>query len=147
MYMYRIRDEYYVMKKKRKYPRIPREVNVEVVKLEYPMSTKSGEAVTSKNIAQNGICFLSAREYQTDDIVGLKIDLQGLRRHMKSVATLLSESLFNAPLSVVAKVVWSRPETDCKGYEVGALFVNMDNSEYRALNTYLGALAGKSSAQ
>jgi len=126
------------MDETRDYPRIPREVRVEAIKLEYPLNAAVGELAVSRNIAQDGICFLAEKEYNPGDVVNLKIDLQGLRRHMKNVSTLLDDSLFMAPLSVVARIVWSRPAAE--GFEVGASFEDVNSEEHKALNLYLDSL-------
>ena len=128
------------MSETREFRRIPKEVKVDVIKLEYPMVARDGTSVMSVNIAQNGICFLSEKEYVQGDILNLKISLNGLRRYIKSIHALMDESHSKAPLSVVAKVVWIKPAMETEMYEVGASFENVDTDEYKALDKYLSCI-------
>jgi len=129
------------MSEARDYPRIPREVTVEVIKLAYPMDAKGGESVFSVNIAQNGICFLSETKYDLGDILNLRIDLKGLRRFVKNVPSLLDDSLVKAPLSVIAKVAWVKVSDTKNMFEVGVSFEDVDGVEHKALISYLNSLS------
>ena len=128
------------MSEERDFPRLPREVDVEVIKLQYPIETENSDQAMTMNIANKGICFLTETEYSSGDVLNLKISLNGLRQHVKSISALLDNSLVNAPLSVVAKVVWSKQVEGNKMFEVGASFENVDGDEYEALNRYLRCL-------
>jgi hypothetical protein len=121
---------------KRKYPRIPKEIPVEVQILTYPLPDKSTETAHSKDISRMGLCFLSEVFHEPGNILSLKIGLQGLAGYKRPHSRLvdLSEP---EPLSVIGEVVWCHASNEGRAFEVGIRFVNVYEDDERALANYL----------
>lgn len=131
------------------YPRIPKEVSVSVAKLEYPLLADADQSGTLKNIAEGGICFITAASYEPGARLSLKINIKGWRRHLKSVASILEDVTVTAaatPLTAVAEVTWVSPQPNGDSYEIGVKFLDIYEDEYNALKKYLENLANYSAA-
>lgn len=129
---------------KRDFPRLPKEVDVALVKLEYPFSTKAEESGTLKNIAKGGIGLTVANAYEPGTRLSLKINLKGWRRYVKSVASIIDDSagtVATTPLTAIAEVVWINSLPDGNGYEIGLKFLDIYEDEYNALKKYLENMA------
>ncbi len=92
----------------RRYPRIPKEVSIEIQKLEYPLQDSSGDSGTSRDITLGGICITAPNHYPPGTILNLNIKLIGWRRHLKSVFAILDDTSATAPLKAIAEVVWAK---------------------------------------
>ncbi len=101
-------DQTQTEKEKRKFPRIPKEVSIEVGKLEYPLPEGTGETGIAKNITKDGICFTALSPYEPKTVLSLKIDLRGWQQHKKNISSIVDASTATAPLTAVAEVVWSK---------------------------------------
>lgn len=123
----------------RDYPRIPKETHVTMHKLDNPFQLGEGQNVLAKNISLNGLCFLAEEQLEPQTLVTVKIELNGLGRHMKSVTSIIEDRGTKAPLSAIAEVVWSKP-LDEGQYETGVKFVNIYEDELRALKRYLSSI-------
>ncbi len=128
-------------KEARKFPRIPKEVFIDVTKVTYPMPEGSGEHAKGKDIAKEGISFIGAERYESGISVILKIKLLGWQQHKKNTSSIVDASAASAPLTAVAEVVWSRKLSDGSGYQTGLRFTDIYEDDYKALKTHLERLA------
>lgn len=127
----------------RDFPRLPKEVDVTLAKLEYPFSAEAEESGTLKNIAKGGIGLIAANAYEPGTRLSLKINLKGWRRYIKSVASIIDDSagtVATTPLTAIAEVVWINSLPD-KSYEIGVKFLDIYEDEYNALKKYLENMA------
>ncbi len=124
-------------KEKRKFPRIPKEVAVNIKKLAYPLQEGPGERGTGKNIGENGICFSTPTSYEPKTMLSLEIKLTGWQHHKKNVSSMLDPLATTAPLTAIAEVIWSKKLSGGRGYEVGVKFVDIYEDDYKALKKHL----------
>lgn len=124
---------------KREYPRIPKEVPIEIIQLEYPPSTAEGEKATAKNIAESGVCLTVAKPYEPKTVLSLKVGLKGWRKYLKNVAYRLDEVKARAPLTAVAEVVWCN-KIGGGEYEVGMKFIDIYEDDQIAFRNYISAI-------
>ena len=123
----------------REFTRLPKEVQVEVNELTYPLSTKPGEVVKSKDISPVGVCFLSPTLYKPGTILTVNIHLAGWQRHKKNLSVLLDDDALGKPLSVIAEVVWSKKGKKAKENEVGVKFRDITEDDFQAIIKALGS--------
>ncbi|MDG4550861.1 MAG: PilZ domain-containing protein [Candidatus Contendobacter sp.] len=129
---------------KRDFPRLPKEADVTLAKLEYPISTEKEEFGALKNIAKGGIGLIVANAYEPGTRLSFKINLKGWRRYLKNVAAIVDDSagtVATTPLTVIAEVVWTNPSPDGNGHEIGVKFLDIYEDEYNALKKYLENMA------
>lgn len=119
----------------REFPRLPKEVRVEVSELTYPLSTRPGEVVKTKDISAVGIRFTSATHFQPGAVLAVKIHLAGWQRHKKNLSVLLDDAALTQPLSVIAEVVWSRENGDDS--EIGIKFRDIAADDSQAIKKSL----------
>lgn len=117
----------------REFPRLPKEVKVELKELTYPLPTGPGEVVRSKDISPAGICCISGALFEPGTLLTANIHLIGWQRHRKGLAVRLDDSALVRPLSVVAEVVWSREAGEGRGYEIGIKFRDVAPDDYQAI--------------
>ena len=127
-------------KDKRKFPRIPKEVAVNIKKLAYPMSKGLGESGIGKNMGENGICFSTPTSYEPKTMLSIEIKLTGWQHHKKNVSSILDHSKAKAPLTAIAEVVWSKKLMGKSGYEVGVKFVDIYEDDLKALKKHLDSI-------
>ena len=127
-------------KEKRKFPRIPREVPINVKKLAYPLPEGPGERGAGKNIGENGICFSTLTPYEPKTMLNLEIKITGWQHHKKSVSSMLDPLATTAPLTAIAEVVWSKKLLGGRGYEVGVKFTDIYEDDYKALKKHLDSI-------
>lgn len=120
----------------RKYPRIPKEIKVDVQHLTYPLPKNSSATAQSKDISRAGLCFFSQTGFEPKTVLNLKINLQGLEGYKRPHSRLLDLSEAR-PLTVIGEVAWCRKAPDGINYEVGIHFVNIYEDDERALALYL----------
>ena len=120
----------------RQFPRLPKEVQVEVSELTYPLPTEPGEVVQSKDISAVGICFISFTLFKPGTILTVNIYLAGWQRHKKNLSVLLDDAALTRPLSVIAEVVWSKKSG--KGNEIGIKFRDITDDDFQAIKKALG---------
>ena len=123
---------------KRAFPRIPKEVSVQIKNLAYPLPEESREEGACKNIAIGGIGFTVPTPYEPKSLLSLKIFLRGWRHHIKNVSSIVDPSAATAPLTAIAEVVWSKQQSDVRKYEVGAKFLDIYEDDYVAFKKHLG---------
>lgn len=115
----------------REFPRLPKEVSVEVSELRYPLPTKAQEVAISKDISPKGICFRTTGFFEPGTLLTLKINLTGWQTYKRKLAVVLEEEL-SQPLNSLAEVVWCRDDGG-GGKDVGVKFVNIHEDDYNAL--------------
>ena len=82
----------------REFPRLPKEVAVEVSELTYPMPTERGEVVKSVDISALGIRFISATPFKPGAVLTVNIHLAGWQRHKKNLSVLLDDANLKVPI-------------------------------------------------
>ena len=125
----------------RKCSRIPRGVQLEIKKLEYPLSNEFGETATSRNIAKHGICFTAPTRYGPGEILSLSMKLNGWHRHRKGLTAILNDKLSKTDvLTVIAEVIWAKTSAASNGYDIGVKFINIYEDDVTALEKYFSRL-------
>ena len=127
-------------KEKRKFPRIPKEVAVNIKKLAYPLPEGLGESGVGRNMGENGICFSTPTSYEPKTMLSLEIKLTGWQHHKKNVSSILDHSKVKAPLTAIGEVVWSKKLMGRSGYEVGIKFVDIYEDDLKALKKHLDSM-------
>lgn len=121
--------------------RIPRSVQIEILKLEYPLSNESGEKSTTRNIAKQGICFSSSTCYKPGETLSINIRLKGWHRHRKGLTAILNDELAKTDLlTVIAEVMWSKQAASSHGYDIGVKFINVYEDDMIALEKYFSRI-------
>jgi len=125
----------------RDFTRIPKNVAIEIKKLEYPVNNKTGEKSQTKNIAQQGACFTTATLYQPGQMLSLNIKLKGWNRHRAGLSAILNDELSKTnTLTALAEVVWAKESTFDDGYDIGVKFINVYEDDIVALQKYFTAI-------
>ena len=122
----------------RQFPRLPKEIRVEVNELTYPLPTEPGQVVQSKDISPVGVCFLSQTIFKQGAILTVNVHLPGWQRHKKNLSVLLDDEMLGKPLSVIAEVVWVKKGKNGLGHEVGVKFCDINDDDYQAMIKALG---------
>ena len=121
--------------------RIPKEIQIEIKKVEYPLSDKSEEDGISKDIAKQGICFTTPTQYKPGEMLSLNMKINGWHRHRKGLKTILSNELSETDLlTVIAEVIWAKASTNSNGYDVGVKFINIYEDDMIALEKYFSTV-------
>ena len=126
--------------------RIPRGVLIETKKLEYPLSSESGEKSTTRNIAKRGICFSAPTQHNPGETLSINIRLKGWHRHRKGLTAILNNELSKTDtLTVIAEVIWSKKSTRINGsninvYDIGVKFINIYEDDQIALEKYFSTI-------
>lgn len=121
--------------------RIPRGVHIEIKKLEYPVSTESGEKSTTRNIAKRGICFCATTQYKSGETLSINIRLKGWHRHRKGLTAILNDELSKIDvLTVIAEVIWSKQSATINRYDTGVKFINVYEDDLIALEKYFSKI-------
>ena len=122
----------------RQFPRLPKEVQVEVSELTYPLPTEPGEVVQSKDLSAVGICFISSTLFKPGTILTVNIHLAGWQRHKKNLSVLLDDAALTRPLLVIGEVVWSKKGGQGQGNEIGIKFRDIADDDFQAIEKALG---------
>ena len=122
---------------KRQFDRLPETVAITIKTIAYPLTDEAPVRAVGKNISAGGICFAVPRSYESGALLSLEIDLTGWQRHKSSYAAIIDDDLALAPLTAVAKVAWCRPVPHTAEFEIGVIFENIYEDDYRALQKYL----------
>lgn len=121
----------------RQFPRLPKEVVVEVNELTYPLPAEPDEVVRSKDISAVGIRFVSSTLFKPGTILTVNIHLAGWQRHKKNLSVLLDDTALTKPLSVIAEVVWSKKSHIKSGNEIGIKFRDIADDDFQAIKKAL----------
>jgi hypothetical protein len=121
----------------RKYPRVPKAVNLAIKRLEYPMKKNTEETAVTRNIAEQGVCFTSPSPYPSGTVLSMKIDLKGWQVFLRTVLAIVDDGSEIKPLTAVGHVAWSKELPDSQGYEVGVEFTDIFEDDYNAFKKYL----------
>jgi hypothetical protein len=121
---------------RRSFPRIPKAVTVEVIKLLFPLPTKPDSVALGKDISGGGISFTSDMPFDIGSSLSLKIHLKGLAEHRKPHSYLVDIAQ-SQPLAALGEVVWCRPSSESGRYDVGLHFTNIYEDDFKALMQYL----------
>ncbi len=121
---------------RRRFPRIPKAVTVEVVKLLFPLPTKPDSVALGKDISGGGISFNSDMPFDAGTSLSLKIHLKGLAEHRKPHSYLVDIAQ-SQPLTALGEVMWCRPNSQTGGWDVGIQFTNIYEDDFKALKQYL----------
>lgn len=121
---------------RRRFPRIPKEVSVELAKLEYPLTSRGAQAGRSRDIAEEGVCCRVPGPFQPGTLVRLAVDLKGWQRHRRGVLSIVDEGAARAPLNAIAEVVWCQEITD-GGFDIGLRFTDIYEGDRDALSRYI----------
>ncbi len=125
---------------RRNFARITKEVKLEVSEISYPISKDPGEEGTSKNIGKGGVCFSLPFPFTPGALLSMKIHLPTWQKYKKSFLQVLDVSHPSEPLSAIGEVIWCRPASRGKDYEIGVKFVDIYEDDYKALARYLDSL-------
>jgi len=121
--------------------RIPKQVQIEIKKIEYPLSDNSLEQGTTLDIAEHGICFTSPTQYEPGKMLSLDMKINGWHRHRKALKTILNQEPEKADiLTVIAEVIWAKKSTDNNGYDIGVKFINVYEDDIIALKKYFSEI-------
>lgn len=123
------------MKEKRIFHRIPKEVEVELSELSYPLNNGSERSGRGMNIGGGGICITSSDEYSTGVLLNLKIGLSGLNNYKK--ISMFYDTSAEEPMTAIGEVVWCKKVPDNDYYEIGIRFVDIYEDDREALKRYL----------
>jgi len=126
----------------RRYPRLPKEVRVEISELTYPLPAEPAEIGLSKNISPVGLCFLSESLFEPGTILTVDVYLAGWQRHKKDLAVLLDDEALCRPLAVIGEVVWSREGAYGSKHEIGIKFRDIAEDDFQAIERALSFQGG-----
>ena len=121
----------------RQFPRLPKEVKVEISELTYPLPTGPGVTAQSKDISAAGFRCISETLFPPGTLLTANIHLAGWQRHKRGLSVLLDDSALAKPLSVIAEVVWTREIGDGTGNEIGIKFRDITPDDFQAIQKAL----------
>ncbi len=122
---------------RRNYPRISKEVKIEISEVSYPLAKDTGEYGFSKNIGAGGICFTLSTPFSPGTIVSAKIYLSRWQKYRRSFLQTLDVTTASEPLTAIGEIIWCSPMINGSGYEVGMKFLDIYEDDYKALTRYL----------
>ena len=121
---------------KRAYPRIPRQADLEVIRLSFPLSEGPGDPGVGRDIGGGGACIHVPHPFEPGTTLSLTIGLKGWTSHRKPHSRLV-DMANEAPLAAIVEVVWCRETRDGDGWDMGVKFVNVWEDDHKALLRYL----------
>ncbi len=122
---------------RRKFPRIPKEVSIEVNKLSYPLPKKAETKGLGKDVGGGGICFAVSNWYEPKTPLILKIHITGWQAHKKLFSRVIDSTALEDPLTAIGEVVWCKKLSDDSGCEVGVKFSDIYEDDYKVFMKYL----------
>jgi hypothetical protein len=123
---------------RREYFRLPRSSRVTHAQLDFSPGSTPSTAGTMHDLSARGLRFESDREYPVGALLKLALDLPGWEKEkVDFFKSDPGEAL--QPLVVLAEVRWVKPAGD--RFEIGALFINIDEWHHKALIKYLDKLS------
>ena len=127
----------------RRFPRVPKSVNMTVRRLQYPLADVPKTPAITKNVGTVGVCFVTKELYETGILLSLDIDLRGWQQYLENVFSVIDADTITRPLTAIAEVVWMQNLTNDKGYKVGVRFQDIYEDDLKALQKYLNAIIEK----
>jgi len=128
---------------KREFPRILKIVSMTVKRLQYPLANADTEPAITKNVANMGICFITAESYEPGILLNLDIDLRGWQQYLQNVFSIIDAATITKPLTAIAEVVWSKKLPGEQGYKVGVRFQDIYEDDLLALQKYFAKITEK----
>jgi len=122
---------------RRNFPRISKEVKIEISEVSYPLTRDTGEFGISKNIGVGGICFSLTSPFSPGTVVSVKIFLARWQKFKRSYVQTLNHSSPSEPLTAIGEIVWCTPKVNGSGYDIGLKFLDIYEDDYKALTKYL----------
>ena len=128
-------------KEQRDFARIPNNIRIEIGKIIYPLPQSPEAEGLGKNISEGGVCFSSFSSYQPGTKLNLKMEIKGWKNYKKNFS-MFFDGTANAPLSVIAEVVWcttvpAGSKYEGSKYEIGVKFLDIYEDDYHAFLKYL----------
>lgn len=128
---------------KREFPRIPKNVSMTVKRLQYPLDNADADPAITKDVANRGICFITAESYEPGILLNLDIDLRGWQQYLQNVFSIIDADTITKPLTAIAEVVWSKKMPGQQGYKVGVRFQDIYEDDLLALQKYFAKITEK----
>jgi hypothetical protein len=125
---------------RRECPRVDRQASLLVTKLQYPMTNLEAKPATTKNLAENGLCFTADELYEPGTILQLSVHLHGWQHYLNSIIAILDTGTVNKPLTAIAEVVWAQQLPEEDKYDIGVRFKDIYEDDLRAFKKYLEKL-------
>lgn len=111
-----------------------------VTKLQYPMTNLEAKPATTKNLAENGLCFTAEELYEPGTILQLSVHLHGWQHYLNSIIAILDAGTASKPLTAIAEVVWAQQLQEEEKYDIGVRFKDIYVDDLRAFKKYLEKL-------
>jgi len=105
---------------RRSFPRIPKNVSVEVGSLSYTPPGRKAETGVTKNISGSGMCLAVSVPYEPKTLLSLKFSIPGWENHNKPFSSVWNKS--SHPLMTVGEVAWCVKRPGRSEYELGIEF-------------------------
>jgi hypothetical protein len=123
----------------REYPRVERQAKLLVTRLQYPMSNLEAKPAVTKNLAENGLCFISAELYEPGTVLQLVVDLRGWQHYLNNIKSIVDTGTPFKPLTAIAEVIWAQrlPEDADARYDIGVRFRDIYEDDLKAFKQYL----------
>lgn len=124
----------------RECPRLERQANLLVTRLQYPMTNLEAKPAVTKNLAENGLCFTATELYEPGTVLQLVIDLRGWQHYLNNIKSIVDTGTPFKPLTAIAEVIWVQhlPEED--RYDIGVRFKDIYEDDLRAFKQFLNKL-------
>lgn len=132
---------------RRECPRLYRQVALRVTELQYPMTNLESKPASTRDLAENGLCFTAAQPYDNGTVLQLAIDLKGWHHYLQNTVTVLDASAGAKPLTAIAEVVWSKESSSDKekvlSFDIGVRFKDIYEDDLQAFKEYLERLLNR----
>ncbi len=117
--------------------RLPKEYHVSVRKLDFPLSGQEEIALKSVDISTGGLRIQSPVKLESSQMLQVGITMPRLNKYHPSYFKVF-ESDVSQILHAVAEVAWVKEVFSARLYEIGIKFLDVDESDWRALRGLLG---------
>lgn len=118
----------------RRYVRLPKAYSVEIKKLRFPIAQEVDLESNSADISEGGICIESHMPFEIGGKMQVRVNIPLLNRFAPGFLKIYendAEQYFMA----IAEVVWCRMVDE--RYMIGMQFINVDESQLRALSALI----------
>ena len=133
-------DKNYDISEQRHSQRLIEDIDIRVKKLTYPLPEGDGELALARNIGKKGLCFEIDNAYPPETMLCLQIHWFGWQRHKKSLLAKLDDNAVNAPLTLIAEVIWCRSSVDPQRFEIGVQFRDAHGDDYDAFLSHIDSM-------